>query len=208
VIKKNRKYFACTHNGYNVKLLVDENSDGLNLGEQELLVNDISVRSKYGTDVIYSLYADCSTQKKDAITTLKHGIFNVELVKKCKELGGRFDEEEDVWVFNTLVQSEVEDLDTLYNDDIVNIEIVATDELYKLQGPITFCGYVIAKASGRDSGAKLGYGVAMMEGKIDSSGSAKNWRTYIEIGSRFRLQVSKNLLDDNKNNDKFECKII
>jgi hypothetical protein len=54
--KKNRKYFAAKVNGYKCKLLIDENSEGLELGTHELLVNDISVRSKYGTDLIYSVY--------------------------------------------------------------------------------------------------------------------------------------------------------
>mgnify|MGYP001614861289 CR=1 FL=1 len=70
LIKKNRVYFKCTNEkGYEVKLKVDEKSQNLELGKQKLLVNDISVRSKYGTDLIYQVYAEI---KEEGIVSIKH----------------------------------------------------------------------------------------------------------------------------------------
>lgn len=58
LIKKNRVYFKClTTTGYEVKLKITQKSENLQLGKQDLLVNDISVRTKYGTDIIYDLEA-------------------------------------------------------------------------------------------------------------------------------------------------------
>ena len=49
ITKKNRKYFACSHNGHDVKLVIDGASENLEVGEHELLVEDVSVRTKFGT---------------------------------------------------------------------------------------------------------------------------------------------------------------
>ena len=63
VIKKNRKYFAATtDNNKSCKILIDDYSKDLALGEHFLAVKDISVRSKYGTDLIYKLAANVEEQ--------------------------------------------------------------------------------------------------------------------------------------------------
>ena len=53
VISKGRKYYKCKLNDkYDCKLI---SADELKIGEKyELLADDISVRSKFGTDLIYS----------------------------------------------------------------------------------------------------------------------------------------------------------
>lgn len=208
VIKKNRVYFACkTESGYSVKLKITPESENLTLGEHVLLVHDISVRSKYGVDVIYSLSEEI--KKDDGVVTLKHA-YNDTLVKKCRDLGGRWDTENKIWVFPRVVAEAVEELEYLYTSDLVDVEIEYIKEGVidsDCREPIYFLGYVLARAQGRDSGATLGEGVALMKGRVGSNGSQKNWGTYATEGSIFRLKISKNLLKEKEELFKDEWKV-
>ena len=46
----------------------------------------------------------------------------------------------------------------------------------------------MARAYGRDSGAKIGEGVVFLEGGASSGGSVKNWYTTIKKGSVFEVR--------------------
>jgi hypothetical protein len=206
IVKKNRKYFAIKmQNGFECKLLIDENSEKLEIGKQDLMLDDISIRTKYGTDVIYKMSG--AEKSSGKIITLSHEYYNSDLVDQCKKLGGKWDGEIKSWVFDMIVADKVEELDMLYNDNVVTVEIIAKEDLSKCQDSVKFCGYTLSKAKGRDSGAILGDGIAMINGNISSGGSVKNWRSLISAGSTFRLKISKNLLDKYEDGD-FEVKIL
>lgn len=203
VIKKNRKYFACkTASGHKARLIIDDNSKDLPLGEQELPVNDCSKRTKYGTDLIFELAADAETIAEAGIVTLEHFMYNSDLVEQCKSLGGKWDSEEKCWVFSDIVADKVEELDDLYNSELISIEITNVcnwngkpDTIGEHTGPVYFLGYMLARARGRDSGAELGDNISLIRGGVRSGGSMKNWYTIIEEESVLRLKVPKKLLD-------------
>src|SRR5579863_7059156 len=147
ILKKNRVYFKCKNErGYEVKLKVTPKSECLSLGKQDLLVRDCSVRTKYGTDIIYDLEEEIKT---DRVVTLQSR-YNAYLVEKCKELGGRWDAESKTWVFSAIVEDKVEVLDALFNSEIVTIEITAKGDRWGSKDAVCFAGYRIAKAWGRD----------------------------------------------------------
>jgi hypothetical protein len=201
IFKKNRKYYAAKlKNGYKCKVVIDSNSQNLELGEQELLLDDVSVSTKYGTDVIYKLSAPAEAQKAAGIVTLKSE-YNSVLIKRCRELGGSWDGDAGAWTFSDLVTDEVEELDVKYNSTLVAIEIAVNDELYESKGPVELAGIKIAQAWGRDSGAKLGKGIALIAGEINSGGSAKNWCTEIYKGSIIRTTIPEMLIEDIESGD-------
>jgi len=74
IIKKKRKYFAAKTGTKKCKILIDENSDGLEIGAATLAVEDISVKSKYGIDYIYRLVASADEQK-DAGLFARYNVF-------------------------------------------------------------------------------------------------------------------------------------
>lgn len=192
VLKKNRKYFSIKlENNFECKLLITPESENLELGKTKAMVEDISVKTKYGTDVIYKMVGEIKTNK---IVTLVHK-YNEILVQECRDLGGRFDTGSKAWVFNSMVEQEVEALDELYNSEEVTIDITALKAISTLREPVTFAGYPLARAFGRDSGAKLCDGVAFITGKIGSDGSMKNWGTYCTEGTTFRIKIGKKLLE-------------
>jgi hypothetical protein len=64
---------------------------------------------------------------------------------------------------------------------------------------VVFMNVKIAVAFDRDSGAKVGYSVRMISGKIGSGGSRANWYCIVREGSVFELEVDKEFYDKNKN---------
>ncbi|CSD06379.1 Uncharacterised protein [Vibrio cholerae] len=195
IIKKNRKYFAAiTDSGYKCKVLIDENSENLELGEHILCVDDISIKSKYGIDLIYKLTFSAEENIKQEIVTLKSD-YNSMLVDECRKLGGTWDGQVSAWVFPAFVAEQVELLDDIYNSKLITIDITSKEEISELKSAITFIGRSICKAKDRDSGAFLYDGVALIKGNISSGGSAKNWRTYIDKNTVLRLQMPEKLLD-------------
>lgn len=199
IIKKNRKYFAAITKGYKCKILIDSNSENLGPGPVELVVHDISVHTKYGSDLIFKLAADASEQKQAGIVTLRHFRFNSDLVKYCRNLGGKWDEESKTWVFSDIVADKVEELDFIYNSELIPVEIEAVEKIFNYHEAVEYLGYTIAYATGRDSGAKLGDCVSLISGSIDSGGSIKNWGTIVREGSKFRLNVPEKLFERNGN---------
>ena len=210
IIKKNRVYFACKHNGYDCKLRITPESVDLHSGEHELLVNDESVRTKYGTDVIYSVAIAAKLDEPKKICTFKHEPYNSYAAERCKNLGGKWDGASKTWVFSGLVEDKVEDLDWLFNSDIVTIEIKALENISAGKSPLDFAGYTISRAFGRDTGAKIGDGISMLEGAVYSGGSVKNWTSGVKKDSVFRFSISKNLLDEYRKTEEvyWEIKIL
>ena len=197
IVKRNRKYFAAKIDGkIPCKILIDENSNDLIEGVHQLEVDDISVRSKYGTDLIFKLSESVKTIADAGITTLKTNFYNRNLIDECHKLGGKWDGDEKAWVFSGLVSDKVDELDEKYNSKPIAVELTFNSELYEYGGPVTLAGFEIAKAYGRDSGAKLANGIALIEGGITSGGSMKNWKTIVKEGSVIRMTIPEKLLDD------------
>ncbi len=55
------------------------------------------------------------------------------------------------------------------------------------RGPLMIFGRVVGSAFGRDSGARLGTGVAIVSGRFTSGGSVKNWKTVIPGKTTFDI---------------------
>lgn len=76
---------------------------------------------------------------------------------------------------------------------------ITTKEDNKRRFAVVFMNEKIAVAFDRDSGAKTGYDVKMIDGEIDSGGSRVNWYCIVKKGSIFELEVDKEVFYKNKN---------
>ncbi|HQP51908.1 MAG: hypothetical protein KBH82_10275 [Syntrophorhabdaceae bacterium] len=110
-------------------------------------------------------------------------LYNSEFVSKAKLMGGKWDN--NCWRFNALNENLVRDLcieiygtdgDTV--PDVVTVEVEISDS--GDTGPVCFCGWPIARAYGRDSGAKVSDNVVLLDGTVKSGGSVKNWKTIVD----------------------------
>ena len=119
-----------------------------------------------------------TTISEERITVLSY--YNTEFVSKARALKGKW--ETPFWVFDTRVEEHVlnavrscfgvdgtEDYQTC-------VLTVCLDEWADKSG-VEVLGRPIAKAWGRDSGAKLCEDVICVEGTYTSGGSVKNWGT-------------------------------
>lgn len=117
--------------------------------------------------------------------------FNPEFVSRIKSIGGRWDAASKTWTVGENMLTEAREImRAVYGRDdqqtdvqVTDIRIRFNEEVHCTVGGITMYGKTIAKAWGRDSGARVGDDVAFVEGRPDSGGSAKNWRTIIPEGS-------------------------
>jgi len=107
-------------------------------------------------------------------------MINTDFNREARKMGAHWDSVEKRWGPPELMQDEFDRLYSRYYDDMVAVEITLSDtdvtnEKLGRTNVITFYGFVIATAFGRDSGAKLSNGVAVVKGGFTSGGSMKNF---------------------------------
>jgi hypothetical protein len=160
-------------------------------------VSDISVRSKYGTDLIFKLTSSIEEQEESGICTLKTTFYNKILVDKCHNLGGKWDADQKAWIFSGIVEDKVEMLDEKYNSKMIPVEISFIERYGSdTNEPLDLIGFNIATATGRDSGARIGRGVSLIKGSLTSGGSIKNWCTVARKGTVIRMHIPELCIDE------------
>ena len=102
-----------------------------------------------------------------------------------------------MWTFPPRYRANViEILDELFgyresaNDTVVVRLTVGDTALHAECDSVRAAGRVVTRASGRDSAAKLGAGVAPMKGSV-GSGSRQNWRTVVAAHSELHIELPR-----------------
>jgi hypothetical protein len=109
--------------------------------------------------------------------------YNSEFVATAKRYGGKWSGGQ--WVFDARDEERVRELcKKVYGSDGLTADLCTIRAKFTANasvggGPIEIAGRTIARAHGRDSGARLGEGVVLLEGKFGSGGSMKNWATFV-----------------------------
>jgi hypothetical protein len=115
--------------------------------------------------------------------------YNPDFVEGIKKMGGRWDPAGKTW---NIDKRNLEAARALLRDvygmddspvELVSVRVTAKKDLVGHREPIILFGRVVAAARGRDTGARLGDGVAVTHGDATSGGSMKNWKTIIEEGT-------------------------
>ena len=90
----------------------------------------------------------------------------------------------------------------------VDCEIEFFGEYYEDKAAFTMFGKTLARAWGRDSGARVGDDVMLVDGSIGSGGSRANWDTRIYKGAKFIVKnIPKARFDKEKDEYSEEYKI-
>jgi hypothetical protein len=133
--------------------------------------------------------------------------YNQNFINSVKRLGGEWDGKE--WVVPEAVQDKLDQLlQKWFGGERIAVRITAKDRIAESRGAVSFAGFTVARAWSRDSGAKLGDDVAMLEGAIASGGSTKNWLTVVTGGSVFVMSdFPKAVFDKLKPSEKWEFEI-
>lgn len=109
--------------------------------------------------------------------------YNTVFVHAARNLAGKFHDIKKSWYFD--IRDEADVLEACYlaygedgiRSDKCNAKITMPNGHYADKGTINILGRPIARAFGRDGGAKVFDGVIIKQGGFDSGGSMKNWTT-------------------------------
>lgn len=113
--------------------------------------------------------------------------YNSDFVAEAERLGGKW--EPPAWRFDARDEQRIRNIcrDVYGSDgftaDLVTLRVEWHRKSYADKGPIEIRGRTIARAFGRDSGAKLGDGIILLDGGFGSGGSVKNWETTVKDGT-------------------------
>ena len=121
--------------------------------------------------------------------------YNADFVRDVKRINGVWSGSNRAWVVEPVMKDQLKKLLVKHygetgEEQKRTYKIVATRTHEERLASVTAGGLVIASAMGRDSGAKVGEGVYMLEGDIDSTGSVKNWNTWVKEGSIFQVEMT------------------
>lgn len=107
--------------------------------------------------------------------------YNQHFVTKARNMRGKWKNE--AWYFDDSIIDYVRELmmecfGTTGETPYGNVDLLIKDfNKWERTQPVELFGRTIARAFGRDSGAKLGDGIILLSGSVDSGGSVKNWST-------------------------------
>ena len=120
--------------------------------------------------------------------------YNPDFVKRIKVAGGKWNPDTKQWTMDARsIETAREILREIYGEDDrggdkVTVRVTIGKEDYNTAcGPAVILGRVIARAQGRDTGAKVGDGVSFVKGAPTSGGSMKYWKTVLPAGSIFEI---------------------
>jgi hypothetical protein len=145
--------------------------------------------------------------------------FSYTVKERAKQMGGRWDASSGCWTFDVrdlfAVRAMLVEVFGTDDTDVVRetIQIRTKCEVTAEGTAIVLMGVELAVATGRDSGARLGDGVLIIEGHAGSGGSRQNWRTQLAAGtvlelrdlpSRTAARIRARLLDTEKPTKNFE----
>lgn len=141
--------------------------------------------------------------------------FDESAKDRIKNLGGKWNGIERCWKVPAALESEVREVlrETFGTDgsqpvNMLTLRVTALEDVEVYTEPVTCCGKVLARAYGRDSGAKVGDDVALISGNIASGGSRKNWKSIVRKGAVFKLLNVFPGQKDDYDSDSFQVEVI
>lgn len=122
--------------------------------------------------------------------------YNAEFIEKIKNIGGRrWNGADRCW---EVPESEIETVRQYMTEvfgetdqdegERVTIKLTFNEDADAERNAVVIYGKTIARATGRDSGARVGDEATLISGSISSGGSMRNWRTTIKAGSVFKVR--------------------
>ena len=143
--------------------------------------------------------------------------YNIDFVEEARRRNGSFNSTKKEWFFDERDEDYIRELcikiygtDGEITAETVNVRVTVNSTWAEWRGGLALYGRQIARAWGRDSGAKSGEGVIWVSGDgADSGGSVKNWRTIIAAGTVIELRdIPKSLVENNNIPDELSVEII
>ena len=128
-----------------------------------------------------------TTEKRACLLTP----YNADFVSAIKRIGGaHWERDSRTWSIPVeAIDQAREIMRKVYGEDdrpsaepSVSVRLTFSEEVTEWHAPVTIMGKTVASAWGRDSGARVGDDVAFVQGRPESGGSVKNWRSIVPAG--------------------------
>jgi hypothetical protein len=122
--------------------------------------------------------------------------YNKNFISTAKNLNGKWNSIDKCWVFDERDESDIKDVlldcfgvDGTGKEENCCIILKNNTKIESGYRKALFCGPVeIARAYGRDSGAKMSGKAILKNGNVDSAGSLKNWYVSLDENSTIELR--------------------
>ena len=139
IVKKGRKYFKTKLNDiYNARLKIDNITENFEVGlTYELQVKDLSVVTSFGSSMLFE-----AVQEEKPETPIPYFIklekYNTMFIQLAKKMSGRFNRENKIWEFHPIAYNRAEELDEIFNSNLIPIEITAKENAYQFGYKLEF----------------------------------------------------------------------
>jgi hypothetical protein len=138
--------------------------------------------------------------------------YNPEFSSRARGLGGKW--KAPLWIFDERDEKRVKELCVeIYgtdgvDSDLVSIRVTLEEDDWNYELSFYVAGRQVARAFDRDSGARLGEGVILLNGKFGSSGSRKSPAITVDKGTVFELRDIPRKAILNTPGDRWRVEII
>ncbi|MCG9595282.1 hypothetical protein L1D15_00955 [Vibrio sp. Isolate25] len=201
ILKKERDFFLASTGRSHCKIIIDDYSRDLPLGEVELHVEEVSNKYKYySNEAIFKLTLPLEEQNNIDICTLSSGRKNQFLYKKCLRLGGKWESILGQWVFSASVEDKVRELESIIRSEEQYFEVTFKETVTLTNQDLTLFGYPVVFSSSRASVQTM-KGIRLHCGDIAVMGN----KTVIVAGTKIRLFVPLAIKDNPDFREDFLC---
>ncbi|MFW7525946.1 hypothetical protein ACODM8_17650 [Vibrio ostreicida] len=201
ILKRERDFFLASTGRSHCKIIIDDYSRELALGEIDLHVEEVSNKYQYySNEAIFKLTLPIEQQSSIDICTLSSGKKNQFIYKKCLRLGGKWETILGQWVFSSSVESKVRELESIIQSDTLYLQITFKETVTVFDQVLTLFGYPIV-LSASPKAVQTMKGVRLHRGNIAVMGH----KTVVVAGTQIRLLVPQEMQHNPDFREDFLC---
>jgi hypothetical protein len=196
VLERGNDYFLCRVEGMHCRIIIDDFSEPMPLGEHSLHVEEISDRyHHYAKDGVFKLTLPYSEQGSIDICTLNAGAKNNFTYRACLRLGGKWEPILNEWVFSASVKEKVDKLGEVVNSELKLVEVEFRETVSMPSKQLSLFGFELVKGLSVNNLPIFHKGVVVKKGNISFIVN-QSPKTVAIAGTKVRLNVPELMLDN------------
>lgn len=196
VLERGNNYFLCRVEGMHCRIVIDEFSKTLPLGEHRLHVEEITNKYQhFADDAVFKLTLPYEEQGCIDICTLNTGAKNNFTYRACVRLGGKWEPILNEWVFSTSVQEKVNKLDEVVRSEPKLVEVVFKETISMPSKQLSLFGFELVRGLNPNQTPIFHKGVTVKKGSITFIVNHSS-KTIARAGTVVRLNVPELMLDN------------
>ncbi len=197
ISERSDTYFIAKVEGMHCRILIDDNSRDLPLGQElKLHVEEISNKyAHYASDAIFKLTLPLEQQDSIAICTLHTGRKNRFIYQICVRLGGKWEPILNEWIFSQSVEEKVHALNEIIRSQPIIVEAEFKETITELGKELSLFGYPLVKGLRLNNSPILHKDIRIRAGDIAFIPGVSS-KTIARAGTKVRLKIPQAMLDN------------